>query len=574
MRLRLIPFILLLLIVAQQAEGATYERVRIMSYNIPRAIKDEGPNNDTWPQRVEALSVYLASVKPDIIGMQEPTRTVLMGLLSRMPGYAMVGTDNAGGAGDPRYNPIFYRTDRFRVVAYDTRWLTNTPTEVSRVEGSSIDCIATWALFEDKQTGARFIHTNTHLSTGSGGVHTQQIRYLKEAMKEVQETYGVSTHYLTGDFNMRIYENADGSSGAAFKGTNYVFCTSYCVPLQDLWAKAPHLYKSGSAIEGVDYIFSSHNVTYSGIHPENRWSPDGVLMSDHAPLWADTYFSTTPADDARLAIDEAWAAIDSTYTLLKSNARLITSAAQLSTDGAESSHPVSHIIDGKTETFCHSMWSAPVPNQPHYVEVSLARKINAFRFTYTRRDAENDGPRDRWQDVMVTASSDGQTWYYVTELYDFGGDEMQAYTSDVIRLRQPSQYLRFNVMRTPGEMLRNGHPQFSCSEFQLYEHLRRTDSPLLKNAEVKAAAANLQNLIAATQALIDEGTVSASDVTALQDATRALLDANRRALAVGAVRSAADEVLIFDVDGRRRSAPRHGINVVRTHQEARKVLYK
>lgn len=571
MRLRILSLVLVLLAVTQLT-AATYERVRMMTYNIPRAIKDEN-GVDTWPQRIEALGAYLADVRPDIIGIQEPTRTVLMGLLTRMPGYAMVGTDNVGGVGDPRYDPIFYRTDRFRVVAYDTRWLTDTPTVVSRVEGSSIDCIVTWALFEDKQTGARFIHSNTHLSTGVGAVHTQQIRFLKEAMKEVQERYGVSTHYLTGDFNMRITENADGSVGAAFKGTNYTYCTTYCVPLQDAWAKVPHLYKSGTAVEGVDYIFASPTVTYSGIHPDNRSNADGLLMSDHAPLWADTYFTTTPADDARRAIAEAWAAIDSTYTLLKSNARLISSASQLSTDGAEASHPVGHVVDGKNDTYCHSLWSAPVPNQPHYVEVALTRQISAFRFSYTRRDVDTDGVRDRWQDILVTASLDGQQWDYVTELYDFGGDEMKAYTSDPIALHQPYKYLRFNVMRTPGEVLRNGHPQFSCAELQLYEHLQRPDSPLLKNAEVKAAAASLQALISETQARIDAGTVSAADVAALQEATSALHDANRRATSVSQVRTA-DAPRIYDLAGRRLAARQRGVNITTSDGQTRKILYK
>ena len=58
------------------------------------------------------------------------------------------------------YTAILYKTERFRVLAYDTYWLTDTPKKHSKVDGSTHYRIATWGLFEDKQTGARFLYTN------------------------------------------------------------------------------------------------------------------------------------------------------------------------------------------------------------------------------------------------------------------------------------------------------------------------------------------------------------------------------------------------------------------------------
>ncbi len=531
MNCKVVLFSFLTFFATQVASAAVRESIRIMTYNIPMGnIKqEEGNGQNTWENRALAIHRYFARIQPDLIGMQEPVRASLCDMLRGMPNYAMVGTGRDNGADNGEFTPILYKTTRFRVLAYDTYWLTNTPKVHSRVDGSTHYRIATWAFFEDKQTGARFLYTNTHLSYDSPTVKDAQLRVMKPTMKELQDKYGANLpHYMTGDFNMKDYENADSTESAACQGSNYNLCLNLGVAMKDMWIQATRKshYSKGAAYppNRIDYIFASPSVSCSYAQWDNRKDGDGYIMSDHDAIWADTYFNTTTIDDARAAINAAWAAIDKTQKVGKTTTNLITLSSQLSTDGYDSSYPLGNVLDGSNSTYFQSLTSGTAAHMPHYIQVELLKDVTNCRISYIRRSG-SDGINDRMQDVMVTASNDGSTWDYITELYDFGGTDMGAYMSENISLHKPYKYLRFNVMHTPNETLRNGNPQFSCSEFQVLENTVQADSPRLANNEVKAAADNLETLIATTQARIDAENVTASDVTTLQNATQALIDA-------------------------------------------------
>ena len=581
MKLRNI-LLVLALFAAQMATAVVRENIRIMTYNIPKGNIDpsEGNGQNTWENRALAIHRYFAKVNPDLIGMQEPVRASLCDMLRGMPNYSMIGTGRDNGADNGEYTAILYKTERFRVLAYDTYWLTDTPKKHSKVDGSTHYRIATWGLFEDKQTGARFLYTNTHLSYDSPTVKDAQLRVMKPTMKELQDKYGTSLpHYLTGDFNMKDYENVDGTNAAACQGSNYNLCLNLGVVMKDMWiqAKRKSHFSEGSSYPAgrIDYIFASRTVSCSYAQWDNRQDADGFIMSDHNPIWADTYFNTSRADDARAAINAAWAAIDSTLSVVNTSSKLITTSGQLTTDGYDSSYPLSNLVDGSTSTYFQSRTSGTAAHMPHYVQVELRKDVTNCRLACTRRSGTTGGLDDRMQDVMITASNDGQTWDYITEFYDFVGTEQRAYTTDNISLHKPYKYVRVNVMHTPNMTLRNGNPQFSCAELQLYEGITRSDSERFANDEVKAAADNLEELIAATQELIDTDKVTAASVTALQNATQALMDAHHKALTVGGVRADAAKTRIYTIDGRQLSAPQRGVNVVsKSDGSTRKVLVK
>ncbi|MBQ3908824.1 MAG: hypothetical protein II746_06435, partial [Bacteroidaceae bacterium] len=89
------------------------------------------------------------------------------------------------------------------------------------------------------------------------------------------------------------------------------------------------------------------------------------------------------------------------------------------------------------------------------------------------------------------------------------------------------RYVRFSVMHTPGETLRNGNPQFALSELQLYENLRNAQSPRFVDEAVQAAAEEVEAQIAVVQENLDAGTIKRTHVTDLQAATEALRTARR-----------------------------------------------
>ena len=431
--------IILLMMCSTLPVHAAVVRVRIMSFNIPYGNVNTPTN--TWEMRAEHLHAYIRQVSPDLIGMQEPVRNELVSILSGTPGYAMVGCGRDDGAEKGEYTPIIYKTDRFYVQQYGNYWLTDTPDVVSRVPGSTHNRIATWALMIDKESGAKFLYTNTHLSYETEPVRLEQIRVLKAHMKELDTRYGGEVpHLLTGDFNMKRAED------------NYNYVKNYLLTMKDMWMNTRRkLNQTGNTDDQcIDYIYGSRNVYCTYAEWNNKVTEDGCTMSDHHPLWADVYWNTTSEDNARAAIQEAWALIDSTYEYQQNRMKLITNVSQLTTDGAESSNPLSTLLDGSTATFFHSLYSTMPPNQPHYIQVMLNRDITDCRFQYNRRYDNTYGICDRWRDILVTASNDGNTWDYITGIQNFGDDPARTYTSSNISLHRPYKYIRFSILCTPG----------------------------------------------------------------------------------------------------------------------------
>lgn len=540
--------------------SAATESIRIMTFNIPKGnIKpEEGNGKNTWDNRAIAIQGYLKDINPDLLGMQEPVNSELRDILCGMPGYAMVGMARDDGKERGEYTPIIYRLSRFRVLDTGSYWLTNTPDVVSKVEGSTHNRIATWALFQDLQTGAQFLYTNTHLSYDSPAVKYEQIKIMKTHMKELNDKYGTTLpHLLTGDFNMIDHDQ---------DATNYSYVLNYQLVMADMWSSAAKRQNNGGDRTGrIDYIFATKNVASKYAQWDKRTLPDGYIMSDHDPLFADVQFTTTNADNARGAIAEAWTQIDSTYDYTNGRAKLVTTASQLKADAIKSSNPLSYMIDGNTSTYTHSEDNGTAPNNPHYVEARLTSPIYAFRFTFQcRQDNAQLGYDDRWQDIMVEASNDGETWDYITTILDFGANDTRSQTSPVVEMHREYRHIRLSVMHTPSMKIRLSSPQWSCAEFNLYKSTLRNTSDYSTYESIRTAVDALIALIRETEEKLAAGTIKRADVTALNNAITALKEARKdpTSAIVSLKADAHTTGAVYNLQGQRLAAPQRGLNVV------------
>ncbi len=305
---------------------------------------------------------------------------------------------------------------------------------------------------------------------------------------------------------------------------------------------------------------------------DNRKTDDGFWLSDHDPLWADGTFETSVADDARAAVRRARTEVDSVYTYTQLRNRLITTVSQLTTDGVENGSSLQYAIDLNSSTHFQSKKSGTPPANPHYLQVEMRQTgVENFRFTYTRqKDNATDGRADRMKALMITASDDGQKWDYIQHVYNFGEDPARSYTSENISLHRPYKYIRFSVLRTPGETLRNGHPQFSAAEFQMYPNEIAANSPYKLHPEVKEAADKLKALAAEVQTEAENGTVTRERIAQLDEAIEALRAARAKATTIDRLRAdVIQESDFFDLQGRRLATPAEGFCIV----NGRKVLY-
>lgn len=559
---------------SMQAEAAT-EKLRIMTYNIPygNIQPSEGNGQNTWDNRVKAIHNYVDSISPDLLGIQEGVKPQLISILAGIPGYAMVGCAREDGAEKGEYTPILYKTSRFLLEKSGNYWPTSTPDVPSKTPDAICYRVATWALFTDKVTGARFIYTNTHLDHGQETVRISQAKVVKEKMAELAEQYGKDLpQFLTADFNMNRSSNV------------YPYLTNYKLKTKDMWNVARKKVQNGengfssTPDNQIDFIFAYGPVVCSYAELGNRNTPDGFIMSDHNPHFADVSWATSESDDARAAIADARSAADSTFLWQASRTRLLTSASQLTTDGIESSTSITNVYDRNTGTYVRSLYSSSLPpNQPHYIQVALKSPISAFSVQYNKSTDGENGQIDRWEDVIVYASQDAENWDYITELFDFSGVINKTYSANV-QMRRPYQHVRFQVMRTKGMQLSNGAPRYSLSELQLYENSPFSTCEYVQSEDISKAVDALYAQADQLQQLVDNGTVTAEDIASLVEATKALRQARVDfAQSVGEIQESGigTPSAIYSPDGRRQESLQRGVNIIRTENgESRKVLMK
>ena len=173
--------------------------LKIMSQNLYYKNSDE---NGSVYQRSKRFSLLVDEHSPDIIGAQEATAQWVK-LIKDIADYAFVGDSRNGkSAADGEWCPILYKKVRFELIDSGTFWLSDTPDDVSAVDGSEINRICTWAYLRDKYTDEEILMANTHLENGTDEVRSEQVKYLTMHLNKILTGKPMtSAVYLTGDFN-------------------------------------------------------------------------------------------------------------------------------------------------------------------------------------------------------------------------------------------------------------------------------------------------------------------------------------------------------------------------------------
>lgn len=161
-----------------------------MSFNILYIYHEE-----RWPTVVDLILKYM----PDSVGLQEPERRWTAFLLEndklREHYNVIVFPFRDGRSGTNEI--ILTRKDKYRIKKIATRWLSDTPDEISKFEDAALHRIVNFAKLEDKETGSCITHVNTHLDHLQETVRAKQAKVLLNCVKE----FGDETYIITGDFN-------------------------------------------------------------------------------------------------------------------------------------------------------------------------------------------------------------------------------------------------------------------------------------------------------------------------------------------------------------------------------------
>lgn len=169
--------------------------LRVMTFNLKFA-SNEGPH--AWSARRPIVRDAILEEAPDVFGTQEGLHAQLTDLAADLPDYAWIGVGRNGGQ-QGEFSAIFYKKTRFTLLDHGNFWLSSTPEVVgSRTWGNLLPRMATWGLFEEKESGRRFYHFNTHFD------HLVSYSRTKSAELLVRRIAGRKLPepvVVTGDFN-------------------------------------------------------------------------------------------------------------------------------------------------------------------------------------------------------------------------------------------------------------------------------------------------------------------------------------------------------------------------------------
>lgn len=267
----------LFLIFACIAQGLFAQQIQVVSYNIKYDNVNDTVNN--WNDRKMAMVDLLQKRHPEFIGMQEVLYRQLDYLNSALADYDYIGVGRDDGKQKGEYSPIFYDTERFKLLESNTFWLSKTPTLISVGWDAAMERICTYGLFEENVTGKKIYVFNTHFDhIGTKARKNSAKLIIKQIAQLNKENLPV---VLMGDFNLGPEEKPilfikkrmkDGQAISAKalqgpKGTYNGF---------DIYA----------AIERrIDYIFLKGCTVNRYDHLDKRLN-NGKHISDHLPVIA------------------------------------------------------------------------------------------------------------------------------------------------------------------------------------------------------------------------------------------------------------------------------------------------
>jgi len=251
--------------------------------------------------RVERFCEYMAMTEPDLIGTQELNSAWLEYITNLEPEAVLSGYESyavkRGGDGDENrseMNGIFWKSDRFTALETNTFWLTETPETESRFtytdengETREAGCnrICSYAILQDKESGALLGFFNTHLDNSSEEAMNFGAKLIAERIKAAQAQYDGIRIVLTGDFNQT-------NDGVAYKTISaFLNDTTNSAKEQATWQDWGY---SSTGDKPIDFIFTTGTAAdyeVLNVIPSNHKDKalDGYV-SDHYGVMADINF--------------------------------------------------------------------------------------------------------------------------------------------------------------------------------------------------------------------------------------------------------------------------------------------
>ncbi|WP_294611968.1 endonuclease/exonuclease/phosphatase family protein [uncultured Bacteroides sp.] len=248
----------------------------VMTFNIRLDAPSDSANN--WKYRKDNVCRMIAYYQPDLLGMQEVCHNQMEDLKQGLPQYTALGVGRDDGKEAGEYCPIFFNTERFKLVEYGNFALSEHP-ETIGVKGwdASYNRIATWAVLEEKSNGKKIAFFNTHLDNDGKTARNEGIRLILNKMKKIAPH---TPAILTGDFNctpgeepLQTLEDNEMKNAAKLAtvtyGPSWTFHDFGRLPMEKRVL--------------LDYVFTTNEANIDRYRVVKD-TPDNGFLSDHYPV--------------------------------------------------------------------------------------------------------------------------------------------------------------------------------------------------------------------------------------------------------------------------------------------------
>jgi endonuclease/exonuclease/phosphatase family metal-dependent hydrolase len=259
--------------------------IRIATHNVHYIDLTEpgGPWSEAdWETRKDALDAAFKAMGADIVAFQEMesfrggsdggVNLARDFLLERNPDFA------AAASGDwrefPSTQPIFYRTDRFRLVDQGWFFFSSTPDVIySRTFNGSWPAFASWAEFAPLDGGPAFRVVNVHFEYRSASNRILSAELVRDRIAPV--IAGGTPVFLVGDINAR----RGSPTAERIAEAGIVFA-----PVE---GSTYHFDRGLNLFFAIDQIGATPDLTRVGGPVVLRQRFGGEWPSDHYPVFAD-----------------------------------------------------------------------------------------------------------------------------------------------------------------------------------------------------------------------------------------------------------------------------------------------
>lgn len=251
--------------------------IRVMSFNIRCA----NVGLASWRSRIGIVCETIKRAAPDSVGLQEATPGWMDALKQNLDLYDYVGVGRDDGDNEGEYSAIFYLKDKYNVLESGTFWLSETPDTPSFGWDAVCRRICTWAVLENRQSGEKYMHINSHFDHIGSKARENGTRMILELVSLHTDVPVVFTADMNTVEGTELYETLESSGVLA----DSKYLSANTMDYLTYHDTKPSIHKG----DIFDFIFVNekfspqvYRVVTAGI--------DGRYVSDHFPIYCDMSF--------------------------------------------------------------------------------------------------------------------------------------------------------------------------------------------------------------------------------------------------------------------------------------------